>query len=280
MEAKREISSEAPLSVRLEARDLHFRFEKRDILKGVNLVLGPGEVVSLLGANGAGKTTLLRLLLGLTSPAQGEVLVGRMPLASLSHRQIATRVAYVPQVHTAPFPYTVREVVTMGRLPRKSLLISPSEIDHDVVGRVLEKLEISHLADRVYSEISGGERQLALIARALAQEAPTLILDEPLANLDFGYQSVVARHLKQLAKDGYSVLMTGHDPQFAYQASSRVALLIEGRLEQVGPPSEVLNVESLRRLYGIDVECVPLSGDRVAFFPRSEKIEIADKVDN
>lgn len=267
MEAQHEIRSEVPLSGRLEARDLHFRFDKRDILKGVNLVLGPGEVVSLLGANGAGKTTLLRLLLGLASPARGEVFVGGTPLVSLSHRQIAMRVAYVPQVHMTPFPYTVREVVTMGRLPRKSLLSSPSELDRDVVRGVLEKLKILHLADRVYSEISGGERQLALIARALAQEAPTLILDEPLANLDFGYQVVLAQRLKDLAKDGHAILMTGHDPQFAYQASSRVALLVDGRLEQDGPPQQILTSVAIRRLYGIDVECIPLAGGRVAFFP-------------
>jgi len=268
VETQREIGSEAPFRGCLEARDLHFRIEKRDILKGVSFALGPGEVVSLLGANGAGKTTLLRLLLGLVSPTQGEVFVGGIPLVSLSHRQIATRVAYVPQVHMVPFPYTVREVVTMGRLPRRSLLGSPSQLDHDVIRRVLDKLRISHLADRIYSEISGGERQLALIARALAQEASTLILDEPLANLDFGYQSVLVRHLKQLADDGHSVVMTGHDPQFAYQTSSRVALLINGRLEQEGSPNQVLNAANLRRLYGIDVECIPLSEDRVAIFPR------------
>jgi iron complex transport system ATP-binding protein len=176
------------------------------------------------------------------------------------------RVAYVPQVHMTPFPYTVREVVTMGRLPRKSLLSSPSELDRDVVRGVLEKLKILHLADRVYSEISGGERQLALIARALAQEAPTLILDEPLANLDFGYQVVLAQRLKDLARDGHAILMTGHDPQFAYQASSRVALLVDGRLEQDGPPQQILTSVAIRRLYGIDVECIPLAGGRVAFF--------------
>jgi len=267
MDAQRDIPFEAPSGGRLEACDLHFRFEKRAVLKGVNLVLMPGEVVSLLGANGAGKTTLLRVLLGLASPAQGGILIGGRPIASLSRREIATHVAYVPQVHMTPFPYTVREVVTMGRLPRSSLLSSPSKIDHDVVERVLEKLKISHLANRVYSEISGGERQLALIARALAQEASTLILDEPLANLDFGYQGILARYLEDLAKEGQTILMTGHDPQFAYHASNRVALLVDGRLEEDGPPHQVLNGTRLRSLYGVDVECVPLSGDRVAFFP-------------
>lgn len=270
MGAQREITSGTPLGGHLEARDIHFQFNKREVLRGVSLVLEPGEVVSLLGANGAGKTTLLRLLLGLAPPAQGEILIGGTPLASLSHRQIALRVAYVPQVHTTPFPYTVREVVTMGRMPKGSLLSSPSELDHDVVRTVLEKLEIWHLVDRIYSGISGGERQLVLIARALAQEAPTLILDEPLANLDFGYQVIVAQHLKALAKDGHTILMTGHDPQFAYHASSRIALLIDGRLEQDGPPQQVLTNITMRRLYGIDVECVSLSEGRVAFFPRGQ----------
>ncbi|MGO4686148.1 ABC transporter ATP-binding protein [Hyphomicrobium sp. 2TAF46] len=274
METQHEMRSGKLLGARLEARDLYFRIARCDILKGVSLVLRPGEVVSLLGANGAGKTTLLRLLLGLASPARGEVLIGGSPLTSLSHRQIATQVAYVPQVHMTPFPYTVREVVTMGRLTRMGLLGSPSELDRDVVRRVLEKLKIPHLADRIYSEISGGERQLVLIARSLAQETSTLILDEPLASLDFGYQSVLARHLKQLADDGYSILMTGHDPQFAYQASNRIALIIEGRVEEEGPPRQVLNAASMRRLYGIDVECVSISEDRVAFFPRAAVSEV------
>ncbi len=268
IEAQRNVSSGTPLGGHLEARDLRFQFDKRDVLRGVNLVIEPGEVVSLLGANGAGKTTLLRLLLGLASPLQGEVLIGGTPLASLSRRQIAMRVAYVPQVHMTPFPYTVREVVTMGRLPKGSLLSSPSELDHGVVRTVLEKLDIWHLVDRIYSGISGGERQLVLIARALAQEAPMLILDEPLANLDFGYQAVLAQHLKGLAKDGHTILMTGHDPQFAYHTSSRVALLIDGRLEQDGPPQKVLTSATMQRLYGIEVERVSLSENRVVFFPR------------
>lgn len=268
MDVQRERQTDVSSAGRVEARDLHFRFDQREILKGVSLVLEPGEVVSLLGANGAGKTTLLRLLLGLASPTQGQVFVGGSPLASLSSRQIATRVAYVPQVHMTPFPFTVRDVVTMGRLPRNGLLSSPSRTDRDMVERVLAKLDISRLADRVYSEISGGERQLALIARALAQEAPTLILDEPFANLDFGYQTIVARHLKDLAKEGHTILMTGHDPQFAFHASSRIALLVDGRVEKAGPPAQVLDSGAMRKLYGIDVECVSFAEGRVAFFPK------------
>jgi ABC-type sugar transport system ATPase subunit len=123
---------------------------------------------------------------------------GGAPLASLSRSQVASRLAYVPQAHVAAFPYTVREVVTMGRLPKRSLLSYPSEHDGEIVRDVLDQLRILHLADRVYSEISGGERQLTLVARALAQESPILILDEPMANLDFGYQGV--RHHRARAK--------------------------------------------------------------------------------
>jgi len=268
MDAQRDLQSDASPRGRIDARDLHFNFHHREILKGVSLALEPGEVVSLLGANGAGKTTLLRLLLGLASPTQGQVFVGGSLLASLSSRQIATRVAYVPQVHMTPFPFTVRDVVTMGRLPQSGFLGSPSRTDRDVVQRVIEKLDISRLADRIYTEISGGERQLALIARALAQEAPTLILDEPFANLDFGYQTIVARHLKGLAREGHTILMTGHDPQFAFQASSRIALLVDGRVDKAGPPAQVLDSEAMRKLYGIDVDCVSLAEGRVAFFPK------------
>lgn len=263
----RETAPDAPSGGLLEARNIHFRVQKRDVLRGINLVLGPGEIVALLGANGVGKTTLLRVLLGLAAPASGEILIDGATLASLSRREIARRLAYVPQVHLTPFPYTVREVVTMGRLPQKGVLSSPSEHDREVVRRVLDQLKIGHLSDRVYSEISGGERQLALIARALAQEAPILILDEPMANLDFGYQAILGRHLRELADRGYTILMSGHDPQFAYHASSRIALLIEGRLEHDGPPPEILTPATMRKLYGIEVESVTLPGGRTAFFP-------------
>ncbi|HEX2841356.1 ABC transporter ATP-binding protein [Hyphomicrobium sp.] len=254
----------------LSARDIHFRVGNRDILKGIDLVIGPGEIMSLLGANGAGKTTLLRVLLGLAAPARGEVFIDNAPTASLPRREVARSLAYVPQVHMTPFPYSVREVVAMGRLPQKGLLSNPSDRDHDVVQRVLGQIDISHLADRVYSEISGGERQLTLIARALAQQASILILDEPMANLDFGYQALLSKHLRGLADDGHTILMSGHDPQLAYSASTRIGLLIDGHLEQDGKPDDVLTAATMQKLYGVDVESVALACGRRAFFPTGQ----------
>jgi iron complex transport system ATP-binding protein len=255
-----------PPGARLSARDIHFRVGKRDILKGIDLVIGPGEIMSLLGANGAGKTTLLRVLLGLVRPLRGEVFVDDTPAASLPRREVARSLAYVPQVHMTPFPYTVREVVAMGRLPQKGLLSNPSDHDLGVVRRVLEQLEISHLADRVYSEISGGERQLTLIA----QQASILILDEPMANLDFGYQALLGRHLRGLAGDGHTILMSGHDPQLAYSTSTRIGLLIDGRLVQDGRPEDALTADTLQKLYGVEVESVTLAAGRRAFFPTGQ----------
>ena len=251
----------------LAARDIHFRIGAHNILKGIDLAIGPGEIMSLLGANGAGKTTLLRVLLGLISPARGQVLIDDTATASLPRRDVAQRMAYVPQVHMTPFPYTVREVVAMGRLSRKGLLGNPSDRDHEVVQSVLEQIEISRLADRVYSEISGGERQLTLIARALAQQASILILDEPMANLDFGYQTLLSTHLRKLAQSGHTILMSGHDPQLAFHSSTRIGLLFDGRLELDGKPQDVLTEGTMQRLYGVDVDIVALADGRRAFFP-------------
>jgi iron complex transport system ATP-binding protein len=136
-----------------------------------------------------------------------------------------------------------------------------------VVAAVLERLAIGHLADRVYTEISGGERQLTLIARALAQEAQILVMDEPMASLDFGYQTALTQHLQTLAAEGRAIILSTHDPQFASEVSGRVALLIEGRIEADGVPHDVLTPAAIRRLYGVEVESVALPRGRMAFFP-------------
>lgn len=250
----------------LEARDLHYGWRGRLVLQGVNLRLAPGEVLSLLGANGAGKTTLLRLLLGLLSPLRGEVLLAGRPLGDYRRQALAQQVAYVPQVHVTPFPYTVREIALLGRLPSSGLTRAPSAADHALVDQVLARLAIGELAERPYTEISGGERQLTLIARALVQGARVLVFDEPVSGLDYGHQLRLLEHLRQLAADGYAIVKTTHHPEHALLASTRVALLRDGRIDADGPPATVVTPAAIERLYGVRVTARHWAG-HTAFFP-------------
>lgn len=236
----------------LRARDLCFAYRQRPVLSGANLTLGPGEVVALLGVNGAGKSTLLRLLLGLIRPSSGAVLLEGRPIQSWRPREVARRLAYVPQAHVAPFPYSVREVVLLGRLPTRGLFRAPDRADRAAADAALEHLGIAHLAARPYTEVSGGERQLALIARALAQGARLLVLDEPATGLDFGHQLRLLDRLGALAGEGYGVLMTTHHPEHALMAATRVLLMRAGRVEAEGAPREVVTPARVQALYGIE----------------------------
>lgn len=256
----------------LVAADLAFAWREQPVLRGIDLALATGEVVALLGANGAGKSTLLRLLLGLLAPQAGQVSLDGKPLAAWRRRALARHLAYVPQVHATPFPYLVRDIALLGRLPAGGLFAGPSSEDHAIVDGVLAQLGISHLAARPYTEISGGERQLALIARALAQGARLLILDEPATGLDYGHQLRLLERLRRLADDGYGVLMSTHHPEHALIAARRALLLHDGRIEAAGPPREVITAASIGRLYGVPVLGIHArDGSIVAFRPDLEK---------
>lgn len=237
----------------LSAQEVCFNRGKRAVLKGANLSFGPGDIVSLLGANGAGKTTLLRLMLGLERPRSGRVLLGTRTPAEIGARGFAQQVAYVPQNHQTPFPYRVRDVAALGRLPAQGLFGTESATDKDAVSAVLQQLGITHLADRAYTRLSGGERQLVIIARAMTQGARLLVLDEPLNGLDFGNQIRLLERLRDLAATGYGIVMTTHDPDRAVTVSTRVAVLIDGRIAEDGPPKEVVNADTIHRLYGVRV---------------------------
>ncbi|THF62586.1 ABC transporter ATP-binding protein [Pseudothauera rhizosphaerae] len=257
----------------IAARDIHFAYRGRPVLTGASLALSAGELVCLLGSNGAGKSTLLRILLGLQRPGRGAVTVDGEPLAGWQRRQLARLVAYVPQVHVAPFPYTVRQVALMGRLPATGLLKAPGAADRACVQGILEHLGIAHLAERAYTEISGGERQLTLIARALAQEARLLVMDEPLAGLDYGNQVRLLDRLERLAEEGYGVLMTTHDPNQPLTGCQRVALLVDGRITADGHPGEVLTAAAIHLLYGVHVELLHATdGRRLAFRPTGRRV--------
>lgn len=250
----------------LRADDVHFAYRGRAVLKGASLQLAAGEVVCLLGANGAGKSTLLRVLLGFAKPSAGQVMFDGRALAHYRRRALAQCIAYVPQVHVTPFPYRVREVVLMGRMPVTGLLRAPGAKDHAAVDAMLELLGITHLAERAYTDLSGGERQLALIARALAQGARTLVMDEPATGLDYGHQIRLIERVRGLARDGYAVLMTTHHPEHALMAATRVALLADGRIAADGAPQAVVTPAAIARLYGIQVQA-HACGEHTAFFP-------------
>ena len=264
------------MDVVIEAHDIHFAYRGRPVLSGASLALRAGELVCLLGANGAGKSTLLKIMLGLLPPGKGSVLADGRPLPGLARRDLARLVAYVPQVHAAPFPYTIAEVVLMGRLPANGLFRAPGEADRKAAGRAMGHLGIEHLAERAYTEVSGGERQMALIARALAQEARLLIMDEPLAGLDYGHQLRLLARLESLAAEGYGVLMTTHDPDQPLTGHGggcdRVAMLTQGRIAADGPPAQVLTPEAVNRLYGVNVELLRSGeGRAIAFRPRERE---------
>src|SRR3954463_1610899 len=213
----------------LEAQSLAFGFPGRTIGRDVSFSLGAGDVVCVLGPNGGGKTTLFRTVLGLLEKHSGSIKLEGRPIESLSRNEIARLIGYVPQGHSGYFAYTVREFVLMGRTAHVGVFSSPSRNDHDVASRMLGSLGIAHLADRPVTEVSGGERQLALVARALAQEPRLLLLDEPTASLDFGNQVHVLQKISALAASGISILFSSHDPDHAFLTSQRVLLLADGR---------------------------------------------------
>src|SRR5277367_1260532 len=188
--------------MRLTAENLSVGYGDRVVGSGISLAVVPGEVLCLLGPNGSGKTTLFRTLLGLQPPLAGAVSIDGVPLEFLRPADIAQRLAYVPQAHVTEFSYTVLDVVLMGRTARLRSFASPGSEDLRVALNSLDSLGIGNLAGRDYTQISGGQRQLALIARALAQETPFLVMDEPTASLDFGNQAMILERIRELASEG------------------------------------------------------------------------------
>ncbi len=240
--------------MKLEASHLDFGYRGKRVGTDVSLSIAAGEVLCLLGPNGGGKTTLFRTMLGLLPPQGGQVLVDGLDLQQARRETVARQVSYVPQAHAAFFPYTVREVVLMGRTAHLGLFASPSRRDRDIAQAAMERMRLAHLADSVYTRVSGGERQLTLIARALAQDARIVVMDEPTANLDFGNQVRVLEHIQSLAGAGMGVLLSTHDPDQAFVCADRVAMLHAGRLLRLGTPEEAISAESLREIYGVEVD--------------------------
>jgi iron complex transport system ATP-binding protein len=241
--------------VLLKVCDLKAGYYKKEIVHGVSFEVHEGEFVCVIGANGCGKTTVLKSLLGLMKPFAGTVSVRDVDALSMNESERARHFAYIPQAHTPPFPFTVADVVIMGRTPYINRMAKISERDRVIAYRALKQLSIAHLANATYTKLSGGQQQLVLIARALAQQPEMLVMDEPTASLDFGNQHLVLSQMRALANLGMSVLMVTHDPDHALFCADRVIVMEDGHVIGDGTPEEVITTENLVRIYDAKV-CV------------------------
>ena len=247
----------------LSVDELTFSYRKNGprVLDGVTFRAASGRLIALLGENGAGKSTLFRCLLGLEKDYGGRVMLDGAELRSMTRRAIAARVAYVPQSETPVFNYSVFDTVLMGTTGTLPAFASPGEEQAETARQAIRYLGIEYLAERGINEISGGERQLALLARAIAQKSGLMLMDEPTANLDYGNQQMVLRHMKTMTREGYTVLFSTHNPEHALQYASHVLVLKDRRIASDGPTDEVLTEPLIHDLYGLDTRIVRVPVD-------------------
>jgi len=239
----------------VDIQGLGFAYGEAVILHDLTMAVGPREVFAIVGPNAAGKTTLLRCVERVLAPRTGTIRIDGYDLKSLSARDVSKRAASVPQSHAPAFPYTVRDIVLMGRNPYLGAASQPGPHDVEMAREAMDALGMRAIAARPYTQLSGGQLQLVLIARALAQEAQVLLLDEPTAHLDFRNRHLVLGRIRDLAvRRGLTVIMTVHDPNDAMQYADRVGLVSDGGLIALGTPDEVLTADNLGRLYGMPIE--------------------------
>ena len=239
----------------------------RNIFHDVNLSIEKGDVLCILGPNGTGKSTLIKCMNGLLKLNSGDIFINSKDIHSLNKNDMAKLIGYIPQSHNSTFAFSVFDVVLMGRAPHLSLTSVPGEKDYKIAENALKSLGISHLRDKTYTEISGGERQMVLIARVLAQQPQILLLDEPTSHLDFGNQIRTLDVINNLAKSGLSVIMTSHFPDHAFLSSNQVAIMNQGTITEIGTPENVITEKNMRQAYGVDVRIMDVDEHRKACIP-------------
>ncbi len=252
-----------------QIQNLSFAYQQSAILNDINLDIAPGQVLSLLGRNGAGKSTLFKCMLGLLKNYQGQVLLNGQNLLSLKEKQIAQIVGFVPQNHHPTFDYTVFEFVLLGCAANIGLFNSPGKAEYAAAHQALKQLKIEHLAERLYTQISGGERQQATIARAIIGRPQILIFDEPTAHLDIVNQVKVLKIIKQLAAEGFAIAISCHDPNHALLLGGTTAIIdADGHL-QSGTTTAIINQTTLEAIYGQDILLTNLnnSNRQICYFP-------------
>lgn len=258
----------------LEVNDISFSYGDELIFENINFSINKGDVLCILGPNGTGKTTLIKCLNGLHEIDSGEILVNGKNIKTLSFSQISKHIGYIPQAHTPSFPFTVFDVVLMGRAPYLNLTQSPKKKDEKIAEKSLKTLGIYDLKDKEYTNLSGGERQLVFLARVLTQQPDILILDEPTSHLDFGNQIKLLEIVDMLAESGLSVIMSSHFPDHAFLSSTKVAIMKNKKFIDFGTPEDVVTEDNLKEAYSIDVKLIELDKNRKVCVPMKTNLKV------
>ena len=245
----------------IEICNLSFSYGTRNVLKNISFCAQNGQVLSVLGPNAVGKSTLFNCILRLLIPNSGDILIDDRSIATMTVKELARHIAFIPQSHNPVFNYSVFDMALMGATAQLGTFANPGRAQKEAVEQALKRLGISHLKERGYLQLSGGERQLTLIARALVQNAKILLMDEPSASLDFGNRLRVMQTLRDLAAEGYCIIQSTHDPEQAYLYSDQILALYDGQVLVHGAPKDIFDAALISKLYGVEVEVCKLNND-------------------
>ena len=235
-------------------QNLSCGYNRRSLMEDVSVSFETGRAVCILGPNGVGKSTFFKTILGFLKPVSGSIFIDERDIQTIPRKELAKIIGYVPQIHGNPFPYSVRDIVLMGRASHLRLFAEPGRSDYRRCDEILEKLDILYLKDKLYSEISGGEQQMTLIARALVQEPEFIMMDEPTSNLDYGNQIQVLKRVVELKNSGKGVVMITHSPDQAFLCADEAVLFFRDGSVVSGEVRDVLTEENISRLYGVEIE--------------------------
>ncbi len=261
----------------LQVRNVSFSYRQNEVLKDLSFSVPRGRVVGILGANGAGKSTLFKLILGVLPLRRGDIIINGRSVKTLTSRERAKQMAYIPQTQTGTFQFTVEEMVLMGTTSSFSMFAQPGKRERIKAAEAMKLLQIEQFGNRLFDQLSGGEQQLVLIARAVAQDAPILIMDEPTASLDYGNQIRVLEEIRQLANRGYLVLISTHNPQHIFLYADDVLLIEGGTARAFGKPQDVLSEALLSHVYRVPIQLEKsVRTDIVTVLPHFEKMRNHD----
>lgn len=251
--------------MKLEFKKITCGYGKKKVIKDITFEISTSECVSIMGTNGVGKTTLFKSIFAISDIFSGEIQLEGRNIRSLTPKELSNYIAFVPQSHESPFPFSVMDIVVMGRKSKLKKFETPGKKDYEIALKSLESMNIGYLKDRFFNNLSGGEKQLVLIARALTQDPKFLILDEPVSNLDYGNQLRLLDHIKILKKLGIGILMTSHFPNHVFYCSDKVAIIENGRLNKFGKVDDILNEDTINNLYNVNIKITESERVKICF---------------